>query len=254
MEIDTSYWQLNNPSWVSERNEKWKIFLKWFDENDLWNSDYPVQQHRSALKKYYDTGRIDRKFTWWLDLAILHPHICETTVNELIQMNFENGNTSLKGQYLFYAANAYSYRPLVNLGFFKENDLKTISVTFCGNDYIEMSKLREFDANEQLCLALDKMLGWVGSWLIWCDPDDKPIEIMFSHAKSMLTLVRPEHIESLSFRLNRNFRNLGRYKQIGSSNPESQMRIANEMKEFILSDSVHLCVSEIARYYINADK
>ena len=254
MEIDTAYWQLDDPNWVSDRKEKWKIFLDWFDKNDHWNPDYPPEQHRLALEQYYETGKIDKEFTWWLDLAILHPHISEITVNELIQMNFESGNTSLKGQYLFYAGNAYSYKPLVKLGFLEEDDLNIICITYCGNDYIEMSKLREFDANEKLCLALDKMLIGVGNWLKWCDPNDKPIELMFSHVKSMLTLVRPEHIDRLSFRLNRNFRNLGRYKQINSTNPELQTRVANEMKVFLLSDNVHKCVREIAREHINLDK
>lgn len=252
LEIDRSYWHLDDKDWVADRKEQWKLVDKWFTENDRWGPDVPRAEHRKVIKAYFEKGIITENFTWWLDLAVLHPQISETTAKELIQLNFDSGDYALKGQYLFYASNAYRFHPLVELGILAEDDLMTIATAFCGKDYEDMARLREFDPYEKAAITTDKILGNFLSNLMFDDSSDRvPKQYLLDHVKSLLRFINTSNIDACQFRLNKFCKGFEKFKVKGRYDTDERKAFAADIQSYLISDAVDPCVHEIARNWID---
>ncbi len=262
--IDTSYWKLNDPEWLKQREQSWKPIKQWFDQSSwLDRDDFKPEEESDAYFNFYIRGELAQGFTNWMTLSLLHPEPTFENIREMLSLKWQDYD----GGYVLYTGEPYY--SLVEKGLLDNQVLVNMFLAFCGKDYKEMAQKFNFDPFEKVTLAVDKLLPKISTWLKYPNPSVLPIELLVKHLKSFLKYITPETIDAAQFRLNRFCKLVGRYEPRvraskqeidavmasgksfrASTNPDLQTKVAKEIQAYLLSAEVHPCVNEVAKQYI----
>mgnify|MGYP000490850022 CR=1 FL=1 len=265
--IDTSYWKLNDPEWLKQREQSWKPIKQWFDQSSwLDRDDFKPEEESNAYFKFYIRGELAQGFTHWMTLALLHPEPTVENIKEMLSLKWQDYD----GCYMLYTGEPYY--SLVEKGLLDNQVLENLFVAFCGKDYEEMAQRFEFDPFKKVPVAVNKLLPKISTWLKYPNPSVLPIELLVRHLKAFLKYIKPETMGAAQFRLNRFCELVGEYKPKvkankgemdaaiasgqslrASTNPELQTKIAKEIQAYLLSTEVHPCVNEVAKQYIQLE-
>jgi hypothetical protein len=240
--INQSAWKTDDPEWGAKREKLWLEIKAWFDERGLWSEDYLIEQPL-AYEAFYKMAKLDEQFNFWGHLGILHPLPSVDDINYLVGLRSE-----YSGAYILPYGS--QYWPLVEKGLVSKQALITTFLAFSGQNYNDMAGLRGFDVIEVLPFAVEQIVPIITQWFKNGTPEDTPIDLLIPHLTSVLDYITPETLGKTKFYVKRLCKSVGRYKPVASSDPDSQTRIANELKAYLLSDKVHECVRGIATEFI----